>query len=508
MRQDIVFYLNGIKKTVHGENAFISLSSYLRNESHLTGTKVVCAEGDCGACTVMVARWSPNRGFKYQSLNSCIVMMFAMDGANIVTVEGLGQRGKDSKAYSPDVCSEVQCSMMRNFGAQCGFCTPGFVMSITSMLEDKSENESSRNSVQDSTSTMSEQTVKNYLTGNLCRCTGYTPIIKAALDVDQKKHIYIKNQYPPIDLSFQMQEEVKILTKECEYFAPIAIKEACAYLFNNPSAVIYSGGTDLGVQINKNLFQPQKILSLHLIKELYDLRIVDSHIVVGARISIDELQKYIKDKISSMDNFLNVFASPQIKNVATLVGNIANASPIADMIPVLMALNAEVIIEGSNGQKKIELQNFYLGYKKINLQKGEIITHIKFDIPNKNNIIQNYKVSQRRDLDISTVNASFNFELSGSIIQSARIVYGGLGPQCIRIFELEKQIVNKEISDQMVADMVSYFKTLIGTSIRPISDLRGSAEYRSLVAINLFKKFMLHLRESLGEDLIQAESQS
>jgi xanthine dehydrogenase iron-sulfur cluster and FAD-binding subunit A len=176
-----------------------------------------------------------------------------------------------------------------------------------------------------------------------------------------------------------------------------------------------------------------------------------------------------------------------------------NASPIADMIPVLMALDAEVVIYGPAGPKTIELKDFYLGYKKINLSKDEIVIQLKFGIPNyKNHKVQNYKVSQRRDLDISTLNASFNFCLQGARIQSARIVYGGVAATVIRLIAIEKQIEGQDISSPLIAD----FKKRISGALQPLSDLRGSAEYRKLVAANLFEKFMNEIMEELSESEI------
>lgn len=476
MRDSISFYLNGVKKTVKGEQIFLPLSSYLRFDSGLTGTKVVCAEGDCGACTVMMAKWfpalnGPVHKNHYVSINSCIAMVFAMDGASLVTVEALGENGQ---------CSEVQNSMIRNFSSQCGFCTPGFVMSITNMFEHQSEYEQ-----------VDEQSVKNHLTGNLCRCTGYKSIIQAALDVNPKKHIYLKDQYPQQDLSSQMEESILIRTEEAEFFAPVTLAEACLYKEENPETILFSGSTDLGVQLNKGYLQVRKILSLHLIKALYQKEINDSEVTVGSRVTISEVQELIKDKIPSMDKFFHIFASPQIKNAATLVGNIANASPIADSTPVLMALDAEVVVQGVESSRVIPLKDFYLGYKKIDLKKDEIITQIKFKVPSALQKIENYKISQRRDLDISTINASFNFSLKDKTVESARIVYGGVAATTLRLTEVEKAIKDKEVNRQNIDEI----KTLIQQSIHPLSDVRGSADYRKLLAENLFEKYA---KEQLG----------
>lgn len=472
MRNSIVFYINGEKKEVKGQDVFLPLSTFLRYEAHLTGTKVVCAEGDCGACTVMVAKWSPDSNAKtnsYHSINSCIAMTFAMDGASLVTIEGLSEQSEPC---------ELQCSMIRNFGSQCGFCTPGFIMSMANMYEHKSK--------------PTEQNAKNYLTGNLCRCTGYTPILQAALDVDTQKHVLLKNKFSNInfsELSNQMAESVLITTDHFEYFAPISLQEACRYKEEHPDAIIFSGGTDLGVQINKGHLQLKRILSLHLIKELYIQKIEtsenDSEVIVGSRVILSEFQRLIEKHIPSMDNLLNIFASPQIKNMGTLVGNLANASPIADMTPVLMVLDAEVDISGQNRKRTKALKDFYLGYKKLDMQKDEIITQIRFKIPKAQQIIENYKVSQRRDLDISTVNASFNFTMNGNKIETARIAFGGVAATTVRLSAVEKQIEGKELNQHSIEEI----KKLIRGSIKPLSDMRGTAEYRTLLAANLFEKY-------------------
>lgn len=466
MRNSVSFLLNGVRKEVSGKTAFLPLSSYLRNECALTGTKVVCAEGDCGACTIMVAKWLPDSPQHYQGINSCIAMTFAMDGASLVTVEGLaGEKG----------LTEVQCSMVRNFGGQCGFCTPGFVMAITNMYEQNSE--------------PTLQNAKNYLTGNLCRCTGYTPILNAALDVDVNKHVLMRDKFPPQRYSEELLNGVRITTDDAEYFAPTTITEACRYKDENSDVVLFSGSTDLGVQFNKGHLTPRRILSLHLIPELYERGISGqggervAH--VGARVTLTEFQQLIAKEIPSLGRFLNIFASAQIKNAGTIVGNLANASPIADMTPPLMALDADVHIQGRAGLRVTKLKDFYLGYKKTDLHKDEIIIQVSFKIPEKNQSLENYKVSQRRDLDISTVNASFNFRMNGSKIASAKIALGGVGATTLRMNQIEKAIEGTELNDAKIIEI----KNLIVAGIKPLSDMRGSAAYRSLLAANLFERF-------------------
>ncbi len=465
MRDSISFYLNGFKKEVRGAEAFLTLSSFLRYNCGLTGTKVVCAEGDCGACTIMSSKWRPQKteASAYQSINSCIAMTFAMDGANLVSVEGMTAKNED--------LSEVQCSMVRNFGGQCGFCTPGFVMSIANMHEHKTK--------------PTEQNAKNYLTGNLCRCTGYSPILKAALDVDIKKHVYLKDKFPPKSFTEQMQESILISAGDLEFFAPTTVAEATNYKNQHSEVIIFSGSTDLGVQFNKGHLEPKKILSLHLIAELYDHRIENNEVSIGSRVTLSEMQTLIEDKIPSLNHFLNIFASPQIKNAGTVIGNLANGSPIADLTPVLMALDTEIELASPNVRRTINLSDFYLGYKKLNLQKDEIVTRIRFRVPDQKQKIENYKISQRRDLDISTVNASFNFTMNGSKIEKARMAYGGVAATTLRLSEIETRIEGKELNKNSVAEI----KNWITDSIKPLSDSRGTAEFRKILAGNLFEKF-------------------
>lgn len=465
IRDYIEFWLNGIRHQVKGAAAFATLSDYLRYECQLTGTKVVCAEGDCGACTVMSARWNPllQKNSSYISLNSCIAMLFLLDGAHLVTVEGLAEDGK--------LC-EVQSSMVRNFGGQCGFCTPGFVMSLTDLFENKSE--------------VTKKQVQNSLTGNLCRCTGYLPILQAALDVNTKKVKPLASRYPLTSDAALMTKALHLRFEDKEIFAPTDLESACDYKLKNPEVVIFSGATDLGVQFNKGKLRPRKFMSLHLISELFTCAKTQNEFIIGAKTTLAEFQKLVQKDIPAVDEFLNIFASPQIKNAGTLIGNVANGSPIADTTPVLMALDTEVDVFGPQGKRSLLLKDLYLGYRKLNLQPGEIITHLRFQKPSAGAIFKNFKISQRRDLDISCVNASFLFETKNNLITKARIVYGGVGPVTQRLLQVEQLAIGQPLD----AQLISRLKNPIRAEIHPISDARGTAQFRHLLAENLLTKFL------------------
>ena len=467
VRDYIVLTINGNVHKINGERAFMPFSSLLRYEIGLTGTKVVCAEGDCGACTILYRRHSADAD-KFVSINSCISTSFLMDMSHVISVEGLSQENR---------LSEVQDSMIKNFGAQCGFCTPGFVMALSSMYEN--------------TNTITEQKVKNYLTGNLCRCTGYQPIINAAMAVDTKKVAPLKSCYNYETLTKDLESDqfipIKITVGEKEFFAPTTLAQAAEYKKKHPNVRLFSGATDIGVQINKGKNPGVNLMSLHLIPEMYLLKYDGDQIVVGARVNLNTLQKFLETKSPNFAEFLNIFASPQIKNAATLIGNLANGSPIADTTPYLLTTDAIVELYGSSGTRSVALTDFIKGYKSFDLKDDEFITSIRFKIPNaSSNKIGLFKVSQRRDLDISCVNSSFVFQTLDRKIENAKIAYGGVGPKAIRLFDVEKALEDQE----MTPALASKAKQMIAATITPISDLRGSAEFRSQICLDLFERFV------------------
>ncbi len=467
MRTSVFFTLNGKLIELKNEDVFLPLSDILRYQQRKTGTKVVCAEGDCGACTVMIANTINNNDLKFKAINSCILTGFLADGMHIVTVEGLN---KDNSI------NEVQDSMVRNFGGQCGFCTPGFVMAITNMYEQKSK--------------PSCQNIKNYLTGNLCRCTGYKPIIEAAQDVDENKHSKVSELYNWEELTKKIKEKTSspllIESQAQSVYAPLTIQEAVDYLASTQNVRIFSGATDLGVQINKGRKLESKKLSLHLIKELYEIKKENNKISFGAKVTLHQFQELIEKEVPKLNDFFHIFASPQIKNTATVVGNLANGSPIADSTPTLMSLDAELTLMGSQGKRVVPLKNFYKDYKKFDLLQDEIIYSVSFEIPNSNTKLGFYKVSQRRDLDISCVNAAFAFEMSQDIITNAKITYGGVGPTTKRLQTVEKSFQGLKIQDLAKEANIK----LIEDNIAPISDVRGTKDFRIVVGKKLFEKFI------------------
>lgn len=479
MRNVVVFYLNGKRQEIAGPEAGMMLADYLRYEKSLTGTKIVCAEGDCGACSVL--RYFPfSREKNFYPINSCITTVAQMDGSSLVTVDALAEENK---------LTEVQSAMMGCHGSQCGFCTPGFVVALTGLVDKK--NSVGENSV-------SPQEAKNALTGNLCRCTGYQPIIDAACSLNPLKSKPVKKRFSSAqqetELKKVLRAPLELRTEEFHYFAPTALKEAVAFLRKQKDARVIAAGTDLGVQRNKRKVQLPKMLSLHLIPALYETKISGGRFQAGARVTLAQLRRDLKGKAPEVARFLDLFASPQIKNVATLVGNVGNASPIADTPPFLLSADARAIIAGPRGKRLVPLEKFYLGYRKTALKPGEILIGIDFLLPEKNSALGLYKASQRKDLDISCVNAAFHIrwhDAKRTRAKEVRVALGGVAAIPVRLPKTEAHLLAGPLNEDGCRAAIQ----LLRAEIEPISDLRGSAAFRKIVAGNFLEKFF---REHLG----------
>lgn len=468
MRDYIEFYLNGKIQKVSGEMASSTLSDYLRYQKNLRGTKVVCAEGDCGACTVMVGEL--NDTLNYRSINSCIAMVALMDGKHVVTVEGL------SNGEEPH---EIQRRMVENNGAQCGYCTPGFVMSLTDLYEQKKD--------------ITEKHVRNYLTGNLCRCTGYGSIIDAALSVDPKKALSLGTIYNELKIE-KSDEAVEIKTNNFEFFSPTNLKEALELKKKYPGMRIISAATDLGVQINKDRFEPHRLLFLDKIPETHLLEVNEEEVKIGARVHLTNIEKAYEGIEDEFSNFLKIFASPQIKNFGTLIGNIANGSPIGDTLPFLSVMDARINLISAGGKREVLFKDFYQGYKKLDMLPEELILSVSIPRRKNDEILKLYKVSRRKDLDISAVNAAIKMTVTNGKIDKFAVAFGGVGPTILRLPILEKKMIGLNFD----ADSFRTQSHEIKNEITPMSDVRGSSEYRHLVAKNLFQRFFLEASKEVS----------
>jgi xanthine dehydrogenase small subunit len=484
MRDYALLHVNGVRREIRGREALMMLAEWLRKEAGLSGTKIVCAEGDCGACTVLRAfprpgaAFAEGAAFEFKAMNSCIATVAQMDGAHIVTVEGM-QCGSE--------LSPAQNAMRACHASQCGYCTPGFVMALSGMLEKHAQAD--------------ERTAMNYLTGNLCRCTGYAPIIQAALTVRATEQHSVALRYSDMfavaESIATTEQSMRVQHDGVELFAPATLREAVTFAALHPGFRVIGAATDLGVQVNKGKPMPTALLSLHLVPELYEIKVSRGGATFGARVTLAEVRRVSEDVAPEFARFLNLFASPQIKNVATLVGNIANASPIGDTLPFLLIAGGTVHVAGRPGGKgpirkrTIAMTDLYVGYKQLALEPGEISTHVSFPRTPSREVLRLAKVSQRKDLDISAVSGAFAVTLSAArrgtsapCVESARIAYGGVAATPVRMPDAEKALCG-----ELTPERIESVAQLIAGSIAPISDVRGSGAYRRVTAANIFRSF-------------------
>ncbi len=478
IRNNINIFINGTERSVAASEAFKPLAQFLRYSNQMPGTKIVCAEGDCGACTVLVSRLSDGKWSSPQGINSCIAPLYLFDLCSVMTVEGLAQDQQ---------LSEAQTQMRENHGGQCGYCTPGMVCSLSALAEDCHRDGK----------TITEKKARNYLTGNLCRCTGYEPILKAATNMDLNKWQSLAGKYLTASHSekflSQSQDDLILETENLNAFAPVGLKAALEYKSKNPKTRLVAGATDLGVLHNKGRSYLDSVLVLNRITELSQMSHSEKGTWIGARVSLTAFENFIADKHPEFERLIRIFASPQIKNQGTLLGNVMNGSPIGDTLPALLALNASVELASVAGTRVVPLTSFYLGYKVFDIRPDEIATGLLIPPLVGNWQTKLFKVSVRKDLDISAVTFAGAFRIENGTIQEARLAMGGVGPTVIRLPDLEKDLAGKSFTERTFAEAGAK----VTQFITPISDLRASNDYRNKVAENLFSKCYFELQEDM-----------
>jgi xanthine dehydrogenase small subunit len=467
MRDHLLIYLNGRTLRVTGDNAFLTLAEFLRRRRQLTGTKVVCAEGDCGACAVLIGRASAEESsIRYASVNSCIQMMFQLDGTHVVTVEGL----KHGNELNP-----IQKSMVSCHGTQCGFCTPGFVVSLCDVMQRSGG--------------VAAHDVRRALVGNLCRCTGYDSIVRAAMQADRSAMKSLDELYPPeamlAELTAAQLEEVAISAGEARLFKPVSLESALRFRKENADCLIVSGATDLAVQRNKGTRKFSTVMSCAALREIHGIEITARDLCIGAGATLSELERVSAKYLPELSRSLAYFGSPLIKNAATLAGNLVNASPIGDTIPAFFVLDGEIEIAGDNSRRWVKIDEFYTGYRKTVLKSHEMVTRMRLPIPVEDDIFKIYKVSKRKDLDISSFGAAIFMRMAGLRIEQIRIAFGGVGPTVVRLPRTEAFLSGKINSREVFADAGN----IACGEVTPISDVRGSDAYRRTLAKNILVKF-------------------
>ena len=447
-----------------------TILNFVRSNLKKTGTKEGCAEGGCGACSIVLGELN-NNDIIYKAVNSCIAFVPTLDGKQLLVVEDLVNENGN--------LHPVQKTMVNNHGSQCGFCTPGFVMSLFSMYKNNSS--------------YSVELIKDSISGNLCRCTGYRPIIDAAkkLNLSNRKDQFIKSKQKIISLLKKIKKNnLELKSENKNYFAPKSLIELKKLIKKNLTSNLLSGGTDLSLKVTKERKDIKSIIYLQSVKELDFIKVKKNQIIVGACTSLIKFEKYIKKYYPDFNSILKRYGSVQIRNVGTLAGNIATASPIGDTLPLLLSLDAKIVLDGIK-KTEISLNDFFIGYRKTKLKKGQFIYSIKIPIYKKN-IFKAYKISKRFDDDISSVCGSFNIELNKNIIKKVKIAYGGMSEIPKRAINTEKTLNNSNFSER------NFFKAIrnLEKDYKPIDDMRASKDYRMEVAKNLLMKCYLEVKNN------------
>lgn len=480
--------VNGRQRPMIGVSAHTSALDWLRGIG-LTGSKEGCAEGECGACAVLVATPRDDGGTDWTAVNSCLVPAAALDGQEVVTAEGLG---------TPEQPHEVQERLAEAGGSQCGYCTPGFACSMAGEFY-RRDRRAGEADAADAADTVEGRADAHHgpngfdlhaLAGNLCRCTGYRPIRDAAFALGNPESgdplAERRDRPAPAAVATRLGDDGE------RFVRPSSLDEALGLLREEPDAVVAAGTTDWGVDVNLRGRRAPLTIAIERLAELRAFEVGDASIELGAALSLSEVQHRLGGRIPLLDELFPRFASPLIRNRATIGGNLGTASPIGDTSPALLALETRVVLVSAEGEREIDLAGFFTGYRTTARRPDELIRSVRIPLPLAG-LASFHKISKRRFDDISSVAVGFAIDLDDGVVASARIGLGGVAATPIRARATEAALAGREWNRETVRDAAS----VLATEGTPMSDHRASAEYRSLMLGTALVK--LHRSTPLAE---------
>jgi xanthine dehydrogenase small subunit len=447
---------------------------HLREDLHRTGTKEGCAEGDCGACMVVVGSLKDDGQLELKAVNSCLQLTPTLDGKALFTVEDLQQA---DGALHP-----VQQALVDTHASQCGFCTPGFVMSLWAMYLDQKSGAAAPK----------RRDIDDALSGNLCRCTGYRPIIAAAGRMGELPRVEFDRAALARQLLALRREAMTSHGQPGRQFlAPRTLDELVLARAAHPHATLVAGATDVGVWITKQLRELGDILYVGHVAALQTTSEADGVLTIGAGVTLNDAYAALcRHYPLELTELWQRFASRPIRNAGTLGGNVANGSPIGDSMPWLIALAAQIVLRGPQGQRTLALEDFYLGYQKKDLRADEIVEALRVPLPHLGLRFRTYKLAKRFDQDISAVCTAFALTLDGERIASARIAFGGMAATPKRAAQAEAALLGQQWSEVALNAALAALEQ----DYAPLSDMRASGAYRMKAAQNLLRRFWLETR--------------
>lgn len=466
MSDPITFILNGKKTVVKGLAPTTTLLQYLRGPARLPGTKEGCAEGDCGACTVAVGKLKDGKT-EFQSINACIAFLPTLDGREVVTVEHLKQNGK---------LNPVQDAMVKCHGSQCGFCTPGFVMALSTLMNN--------------TKNANDEDIQDAIAGNLCRCTGYRPIIDAARMANKDANRALPSN-PALMAELQRKKMFSYEAEGAKFFAPTTMAELADVYAQYPAATLLAGGTDVGLWVTKFHMELPVVIYTGNVAELKQIRETAEGLEIGGAVTYTDAFAALAAFDPSMENLLKRFASVHIRNAGTIGGNIANGSPIGDGPPPLIVLKTKLVLRSKSGSRTLNLEDFFIEYKKQDRKQGEFVE--KIIVPKKPASVQFrvYKLSKRFDQDISAVCGAFALDIQNGKVAEARVAYGGMAGTPHRAANVEKALAGGALTEETLR---AAMKSLVD-DYKPMTDMRASGAYRATIAQNLLHRFYIEVTE-------------